>query len=209
MLEPIPDLVFDARAHRYSYKGEWLAHSISSVAQPLTAEEKERIWAYKDGPDGWEIRGNTIHEALERHLIGKGVVAEDKWWEWLGPLLDDPLWQGCEILAVEHSVCSASKSLGGSFDALIRSEKGSTFLIDLKTTDSANKAKKRKPATAQLGGYLACLVDHYPELTVDRCLTVVSAPGEVVIKTDMPDECLAAWSDAWTKHEAKQMLLGF
>ena len=61
--------------------------------------------------------------------------------------------------------------------------------------DSA--VSQRQPAKAQLGGYLAMLIDHHPELSVDSCYTLVSGPGRYRLIKSEPDECLMEWIGAW------------
>ena len=70
MLEPIADLVFHEDIHRYAYKGNWLARSVTQVlSHDMPAATRARIDATKDGPDGWLIRGNTVHACLENFLL--------------------------------------------------------------------------------------------------------------------------------------------
>ena len=195
MLPPIPDLEFNAAAHRYRYKGEWLPHSVTQIASPKTPLEMERINATKDGPDGWAARGNAVHEALEKHVLGKGVVYDTRWGDWVNPLCDHWLFQGHKVLATEHALVSPKWRVAGSFDGLIETAKGSLVLYDLKTVSSAKAAKTREAARAQLGAYSLMLLDNY-DISVNRCVTVVSGPGVVEVKTDVPDECHIAWLDA-------------
>ena len=196
MLQPIEGLSFDQRVHRYAYRGEWLPYSVTQIASPKTRSEMERINATKDGPDGWAARGNAIHSYLEQHLLGKGVVYDQRWSDWVGPLLDHWLFQGQKTFAVEHALVSTKWRLAGSFDALIETAKGSLVLLDLKTVSSAKSAKTREAARAQLGAYSLMLIDNY-DIVVDRCVTVVSGPGVVEVKTDVPDECHCAWLTAY------------
>ena len=69
MLPPIPELHFDEEAHRYQYDGKWLPLSPTQVLSfDLDERQRQRINETKEGPDGWEIRGNTLHGCLEQFL---------------------------------------------------------------------------------------------------------------------------------------------
>jgi hypothetical protein len=101
------------------------------------------------------------------------------------------------VLAVEYRLCDGRKGVGGSFDFLLRSPKGKLVLGDLKTVGNETAVDRRKPATAQLGGYLAMLIDHHPSLTVDWCYTVVVGPNRCKLLQSEPNECLMEWVDCW------------
>jgi len=102
------------------------------------------------------------------------------------------------------------KSLGGSFDFLIRLKeeglepsKQLVILGDLKTVSSKKAIAARKPATAQLGAYTQLLSTVQPSITIGMCVTVVSGPEKCkVIKQD-PEECLAAWESCWDRFSAE------
>ena len=197
MLEPIADLVFHEDIHRYMYKCNWLARSVTQVlSHDMSAATRARIDATKDGPDGWLIRGNTVHACLENFLMHGDPGDVGDFSDWVNPLLAHPLFRDAEVLAAEYSVCSPSKSLGGQFDALLRTAKGKTVLCDLKTVSSKPAAASRKPADAQLGAYSALLIDHH-QLNIYACLTVVAGPGITTVKTSDPSDCISQWLDAW------------
>ena len=61
----------------------------------------------------------------------------------------------------------------------------------------AEGIKEVKAQAAQLGGYLAMLIDHHPSLTVDWCYTVVVGPNRCKLLQNEPDECLMQWVDCW------------
>lgn len=117
--------------------------------------------------------------------------------EWTDAIDDCWLLKESEPLAVEYRLCDARKGIGGSFDFLLRTSNGKVVLGDLKTVGSDSGINGRKPAVAQLGGYLAMLTDHHPLLMVDWCYTVVVGPGRSRVIQSDPDECLGAWVDAW------------
>jgi len=215
LLPPIDGLDFDDRAHRYSFRGDWLPFSVTGVISDLSKAARKQIERTKDGPDGWELRGTTVHGILEQHLLGiasggmQGVVFEDRWAQWAEPLLDHWLFRDCRVLACEYRLCDPHKRVGGSFDFLVRTAQGQTILGDLKTVSSAAALKSRKPAAAQLGAYASMLCWWWPTITIDRCATLVSAPGECELKVQDPAECMAAWQDAWERHDAAERLRGF
>ena len=207
MLDPVPDLEFHEGLHRYRWRGDWLAHNVSDVLNvDMTPFKRAMIDKYKDGPDGWAARGTAIHKALELHLLDEPQIVDDKWSTWLDPLLDDSFFRGVETLATEYRVMDRYKSLGGSFDFLIRLKeeglepsKQLVILGDLKTVSSKRALSQRAPATAQLGAYTQLLSTVQPSITVGMCVTVVSGPEKCkVIKQD-PEECLAAWESCWDR----------
>lgn len=201
MLDPIPGLVFDPDLHRYALNGQWLCTSVTKVVSDLTPHARAHIEATRHE---WEPRGNTCHAALEAALLGHDGADHGDYAEIIQPLLDHAIWQGCTVLAVEYRLCDERKSLGGSFDFLIRTGKGKVVLGDLKTVGKAPAIDSRKPATAQLGAYLALLIDHHPFLTVDSCCTVVAGPGRTRLIPQDPDLCLGAWVDAWDAYQLAQ-----
>lgn len=201
MLDPIPGLVFDPDLHRYALNGQWLCTSVTKVVSDLTPHARAHIEATRHE---WEPRGNTCHAALEAALLGHDGADHGDYAEIIQPLLDHAIWQGCTVLAVEYRLCDERKSLGGSFDFLIRTGKGKVVLGDLKTVGKAPAIDSRKPATAQLGAYLALLIDHHPFLTVDSCCTVVAGPGRTRLIPQDPNLCLGAWVDAWDAYQLAQ-----
>jgi len=201
MLDPIPGLTFDPDLHRYALNGQWLCTSVTKVVSDLTPQARAHIDATRHE---WEPRGNTCHAALESALLGHDGADYGDYAEIIQPLLDHAIWQGCTVLAVEYRLCDQRKSLGGSFDFLIRTGKGKVVLGDLKTVGKAPAIDSRKPATAQLGAYLALLIDHHPFLTVDSCCTVVAGPGRTRLIPQDPNLCLGAWVDAWDAYQLAQ-----
>ena len=55
----------------------------------------------KEGPDGWEIRGNTLHNCLEQFLLGAADLNPGAFAEWWTPLRSCWLWEDAKILGVE------------------------------------------------------------------------------------------------------------
>ena len=212
MLDPVPDLEFHEGLHRYRWRGEWLAHNVSDVLNvDMTPFKRAMIDKYKDGPDGWAARGTAIHKALELHLLDEPQIVDDKWSPWLDPLLDDSFFRGVETLATEYRVMDRYKSLGGSFDFLIRLKeeglepsKQLVILGDLKTVSSKRALASRAPATAQLGAYTQLLGNSKPEINVALCVTIISAPERIKIIKQDPKECLEAWEGAWGAFQTTQ-----
>ena len=195
MLEPIPGLVFHEAIHRYRLFDQWLARSVTAVVgHDMPPKTREHIDATKDV---WLPRGLAAHAALEAHLLGDPQPDPGDYSDWITPLLAHPLWKDAEVLAVEYRLCDARKSIGGSFDFLLRTARGSVVLGDLKTVQTVPAVKSRKPATTQLGAYLAMAIDHHPQLTIDKCVTFVAGPGATNVIANDPDECLSAWIDCW------------
>jgi len=185
-----------------------MAHSVTQVVQgELDEAAKQRI---EETKHIWAPRGTAVHNALEKHLLGQGVVMQDEFSDWIDSLLDHPLWDGCEVLAVEYRLVDPAKSLGGSFDGLIKTKRGSTVLFDLKTVGSASGVASRKAAGSQLGAYAHTLALHHPTVTIDKCVTVVSGPGVTELKVSDPQACANAWLDAWDRHQAEwELRYGF
>lgn len=201
MLDPIPHLEFFAGLHRYRYRGRWLPFSVSKVASPANPRAARR---FEETRHIWEPRGNTVHAYCEAMLTGQARQKEE-YSEWTDALDDCWLLRDSEPVAVEYRICDARKGVGGSFDFLVRSPNGKLVLGDLKTVGSDSAVSQRQPAKAQLGGYLAMLIDHH-KLAIDWCYTLVSGPGRCRLIQNEPDECLGAWVDAWDNFKIDQTL---
>jgi hypothetical protein len=209
MIKSDPLIYFDEARHAYSYLGTWLTTSVTRVISDLTPEAKAQIEATKHGPDGWQVRGDTVHKALEQHLLflagesKQGLVIPEKWAEWIEPMVDHWLWEGCIVEAVELRLCDPEKSLGGSFDFLISDRDGNLVLGDLKTVRTKSAVDTRKPATAQLGAYVQMLNKSH-KLYVNKCVTLVAGPGKTRLITEDPDHCVAEWEEALSTFNARQ-----
>lgn len=209
MLNPVPELSFYEGLHRYRYKGEWLAESASSViGSALDPVAAARIASTKDGPDGWAKRGKDIHAWFDGFLRGEEKEAEERWAEWLAPIRELQLFSNFELLACEYPLCDSQRSVGGTLDFLIRVKTDEpekdwpVVLGDLKTVGSRRGVSSRRPATAQLGAYLRMLGEHHSKLWVTECVTVVAGPERSRVISQTPDECAAAWEDAWGVFDA-------
>jgi hypothetical protein len=209
LLPPIADLEFDEEAHRYAYRGDWYPWSSTGIVSDLSPAAKRKIEATREGPNGWEARGNAVHKILEHFLLGEDCPYDERWEPWAEPLRSHWLFQGCTVLGVEYRLCDPVRRVGGSGDFLIRTASGLVIFGDLKTVGNAAALKSRKPATAQLGSYVSMLSYWWPLLTVDRVGTLVSAPGEAEWKPGSASSAVEAWNEAWSIHEAAELLRGF
>jgi len=204
MLKPIEHLKFYEQWHRYRFKDSWLARSVTQILSfDLTDEAKHWINVTKDGPDGWKLRGETVHCILENKLRGKSQQIEDRWREWSDPLLDCDVFRGAEVMATEYRLCEPTKSMGGSFDFLLYKPGGEIIIGDLKTS-SKSGFKRRKPATAQLGAYTAMMQNRHPSVVIDSCVTVVSGPGECRVISEDPAKCIEIWLDKQDEYECQK-----
>jgi len=202
IIDQIKDLSFFPKWHRYKYRAEWLARSVTEViGAQLSAEAKTNIMRYKDGPNGWAARGEDIHNALDCHLKGQPIEFSERWTDWVDPMLDCELFRDAKVFASEYRLCDEKKSLGGSFDFLLKTSTGEIVLGDLKTVGSKSRARNRPPATEQLGAYLAMLIDHHPSIHVNKCVTVVSGPGICNVIRQNPEDCIEPWLDSWDRYK--------
>ena len=208
VLDPIKGLEFFADAHRYRWRNNWVLHNVSEVvSHDMSPFARDAMEKYKHGPDGWLVRGDTIHRSLDRYLRGEVDLHSDKWSPWIDTLLSDQLFQGIETLATEYRVVDRYNSVGGSLDFLVRFKDDKNFVIlgDLKTVSSKKAVSSRKPATAQLGAYAKFLSQFHPKLIVTECVTVVSGPEKCkVIRQSPEDDCIPAWEKCWGKFQALQ-----
>ena len=205
MLKPIEHLKFYAQWHRYRFKESWLARSVTQVLSfDLDDNAKHWIEVTKSGPDGWKVRGETLHEILDNKLRDKQQTIEDRWREWSDPLLDCEVFRDVEVMATEYRLCEPTKSMGGSFDFLLYKPNGQIIIGDLKTVGSMSSFKRRKPATDQLGAYTAMMQNRHPSVVIDSCVTVIAGPGECRVVTEDPAKCVEKWLDTWDKYDFKK-----
>ncbi len=167
----------------------------------MAPAQRAAIERTRGGPDGWEIRGRTLHRVLERYLLGEPDIVDDRWTPWIEPLLDQPLFKGVEVLAVEYPVCDKIKRVGGSLDFLLR-RGDSVILGDLKTVSSKKGVSSRRPATAQLQAYHSFLCSSH-RLFVTDMVTVVCGPDKTVVRETDPNGW-QEWEDAWGRFHATQ-----
>ena len=208
LLDPVPGLEFYELQHKYRLDGEWLPYNVSTVLSwDMPAAQRAAIERTKEGPDGWEIRGRTLHRVLERHLLGEPDIVDDRWTPWIEPLLDQPLFKGVEVLAVEYPICDKIKRVGGSLDFLLRPtdpDDNRVILGDLKTVSSRQGVSSRKPATAQLAAYQSMLASLHPRLMITDLVTVVCGPERTRIINSDAETAWQHWEDAWGRFHATQ-----
>ena len=197
VLPPLADLKFYADIHRYKYRGDWMRYSVSRIAQPTTPEQRMR---FEETRHIWEPRGNYVHTAAEALLLGLEPVRGD-YGPWIDALKDCWLLKDAETVAVEFGIVIPHHEIAGMFDALIKTADGGITLLDFKTVQTDKAVDARKPATAQLGGYLHGLNINQPRIDVDKCCTVIVGPGRTKVISEDPDVCFAAWEDQLLTHK--------
>ena len=111
------------------------------------------------------------------------------------------LLEGAETLAAEFGVVIPHHEVAGTFDGLIKTADGSVVLLDFKTVQTDKAVDSRKPATAQLGGYLHGLNLNKPGIQIDKCCTVIIGPGKSKVISEDPDTCFSAWEDRLSIHK--------
>ena len=129
MLPELP-ILFDEQKHSYCWvpTSEWMIWSVSEVVKPLSPEQRE--WLEKNSH--YAERGTAIHKTLEEFLSGQQLTDLETYSEWTDRLIHHNWWDDIEILALEHRLADPKRSIGGSFDGLIK-KNGKTCLFDLKT----------------------------------------------------------------------------
>ena len=199
MLAPLP-IAFNEERHEYTWEptGETMLWSISGVVKPLSPEQRE--WLEKNSH--YAERGTAIHLSLEEFLRGQQVTDLESYSDWTDHLLHHSWWDDIEILALEHRLADPARSIGGSFDGLIKKD-GKVCIYDLKTKQ--HEASRREKPLAQLGAYSDMLMQHY-KLQPDEAWVVWSYPGGCDFEQLDMMQCLDSWAGAWLKHEARQEL---
>jgi hypothetical protein len=198
LLQPLDDLEFFPDIHRYRYRGAWMRYSVSRIAQPATADQQAR---FEETRHIWQPRGNHVHTAAEALLLGLEPESGD-YGAWIDALRSCWLLEGAETIAAELGIVIPHHEVAGTFDGLIRTADGGITLLDFKTVQTEKSVDTRKPATAQLGGYLHGLNINYPAISVDKCCTVIIGPGRSRVISEEPDACYAAWEDRLAAHNA-------
>jgi hypothetical protein len=204
---PLLPIDFDEEAHSYRWQptGERMMLSVTKVL--AASKDPKVLRTFERTKSTWAPRGTYVHAALEQFL--KGRPAEEligkKYNEYVQPLLEYPMWQNFEPIALEYRVCDLRRNIGGSLDVLGYDHlMDRMVLLDLKTL---GKSGKPYSTDAQLGGYLSMLIDHH-KLVVDECLTMWSESGEAHLgECQPPTRCLEAWEDAYDLWAMKQEVL--
>jgi hypothetical protein len=174
-----------------------MRYSVSRIAQPATQEQRMR---FEETRHIWEPRGNYVHTAAEALLLGL-EPDEGDYKPWVDALRSCWLLQGAETMATEFGVVIPHHEVAGTFDGLIKTADGDVVLLDFKTVQTDKAVDARKPATAQLGGYLHGLNINRPMISVKKCCTVVIGPGRSKVISEDPDACFSAWEDKLLIHK--------
>lgn len=205
MFQPDPALKFYGdHHHRYMLDGEWLPYSVSQVLSwDMSPAQRAAIERTKDGEDGWQIRGNTIHRVLDQFLNGEGSIHDDKWTAWIEPLLADDLFKDVTTIATETPICDRVKRVAGAFDFLIE-DKNRLILGDLKTVSSRKAVSSRKLPLPQLGAYASFLAGSPYRVAVTDVVSVICGPERTrCVFTDV-DTAIAEWEEQWGRFQATQ-----
>lgn len=201
-ISPVPDLHFYPDQHRYLYRGQWVAYSITTVISDKTPAQMARIMASKHE---WEPRGNTVHSCLESFLTTGDPGDPGDYDEWVTPLVSHPMWNTWKAVAVEHRLVDERHSIAGSFDALLQNQNdGRLVLADLKTQSSAHS--KPRDIGPQLGGYMNLIDQCHPDMagTIERGIAIWAKPGACSVTTfDAPD-CIESYLAARSLFLANQ-----
>jgi len=216
MFQPDSALTFYGdHHHRYMLDGEWLPYSVTQVLSwDMSPAQRAAIERTKDGEDGWQIRGNTIHRGLDQFLNGEGSIYDDKWTAWVEPLLADDLFKDVTTIATEMPICDRIKRVSGSFDFLIETlasntETGATsekrlILGDLKSVSSRKAVSSRKLPIPQLGAYASFLAGSPYRVAVTDVVSVICGPERTrCVFTDV-NTAIAEWEEQWGRFQATQ-----
>ena len=114
MLPPIEGLEFDA-GFTPIFDGRANGSHLSPtqiLSIDLDDEAKQRIAETKDGPNGWEIRGNTLHGCLEQYLLGAAELDPGDFTEWWEPLRSCWLWEDAKVMGVELRMTDRKRMAG-------------------------------------------------------------------------------------------------
>lgn len=162
-----------------------MKHSITKVINTKTPAEMEQINKTKDGPSGWALRGTAIHRFMELFLTTGDPGELGTWAEYIEPALKHRLWKTYEPIACEYRVADLERSIGGSFDALLRNkDDGRLVLLDFKS--QSNVDAKKYSVAKQLGGYTHLLQQHHP-LLIHKLIAFWIRPGASELSTHEVD----------------------
>ena len=175
----------------------------------MPAAQRAAIERTKEGPDGWFIRGRDDSTECWKASPAKENQTSlmSRWTPWIEPLLDQPLFKGVEVLAVEYPICDKIKRVGGTLDFLLRPtdpDDNRVILGDLKTVSSKKGVSSRKPATAQLAAYQSMLASLHPRLMITDLVTVVCGPERTRIINSDAETAWQHWEEAWGRFHATQ-----
>ena len=104
-LKPLP-IDFDPEAHQYTWRptGEVMSHSVTTILR--ASKDPKTLQIFEDTKHIWAPRGTHVHSCLERFLQGTPMdeLLGGPYDEWVRPLLEYPLWETFEPIALEFGV---------------------------------------------------------------------------------------------------------
>jgi len=216
-LQPIPGLRRRDPEHRYWLGDVEIPVSVTGVIGCLkSGYAMERIEATRST---WEPRGNTVHRALELHLLlehsGQSGLADEAakmvklmqgdYAHWIAPLVTHERWSQLQIIASERPTCCLRRRVAGTFDVAYIDEDGRRILADLK---SLGENGSTYSTAAQLGGYMA--LEATWGNAYDAGQTIWCRPGQTTFSPLYSlAECRQAWAGAWATFKARASEPGF
>lgn len=199
-LTPLP-IAHDPTTWTYTRTdtGHTFPVSITGIigAVTLTDADRANIEAYRSS---WEPRGNTVHACLESWLkTGIRPSADDVgvYADWVYPLVDHQVWQHCEVIASELTVCDMRQNWAGTLDVIVRWHNSGHGVLDLKTKSKPGSSKQ--DVRPQLGAGTRAVIDSY-RLNPTRNMALWAYPGEMVPEGFEPQACLDAWSEVFDQY---------
>lgn len=113
---------------------------------------------------------------------------------YIEPAMKHHLWNTYEPVACEYRLADLERSIGGSFDALLRNKHdGRLVLLDFKS--QSNPDAKPYPVGLQLGGYCHLLQQHH-RLVIHKLIGFWLRPGGCGISVHETDESVMAYQTA-------------
>ena len=159
-LQPLP-IDFDPEAHQYTWKptGEVMSHGVTTILR--ARKDPKTLPDFRGHQTNLGPQGHPRSSCLERFLQGTPMdeLLGGPYDEWVRPLLEYPLWETFEPIALEYSVCDIRRNIGGSLDVLELGPAGCDG-----PAGSQNFGPQQPPPThAQLGRALPQHVDRSPQ----------------------------------------------
>jgi len=112
---------------------------------------------------------------------------------YIEPAIRHPIWGRYNVLATEYRLADLTRSIGGSFDALLQNKKTEEItLLDFKS--QRNPKASTYSIAAQGGGYIHLLQQHHP-IIVNKIIGFWLRPGSCAITRHEPDPSVALYQD--------------
>ena len=104
--------------HTWRPTGEVMSHSVTTILR--AGKDPKTLQIFEDTKHIWAPRGTHVHSCLEQFLRGTPMddLLGGPYDEWVRPLLEYPLWETFEPIALEYNVCDLRRNIGGSLDVL-------------------------------------------------------------------------------------------